>query len=317
MRDNYDVINELLLELKHRLSDVNYQIHVNDLYMKEAEMHVKSLEESESEDFKLFSPRSMRDRYKEEIDKTVSSKIVYESKNRELNETKKILLERIENLENLLLQKEYISEDLYSQENDRQRIARDLHDTSLQDLIYIIHKLELCEMYIDENPEKAKVELSAASNGLRGIIKDIRDIVYDLQPTSFYSLSLKDNFESLLENIKEKGSFQIFSEIENVSCENRLTSLFMYRIVQEGLNNIVKHACADKIVFRCNIADDCYVIDIEDNGCGFCEEKIGVNDKHFGLRFMRERADRLNGKIDIFSAEGNGTKIHIKIPVKY
>lgn len=78
------------------------------------------------------------------------------------------------------------------QEEERQRIARDLHDTSLQNLTHLIHKIELSSLYIDKDPIQAKLELSIVEKSLRKTIEEIRNIIYDLRPMSFDDLGLKN-----------------------------------------------------------------------------------------------------------------------------
>ena len=86
--------------------------------------------------------------------------------------------------------------------------------------------------------------------------------------------------------------------------------------MQEGLSNIIKHAKAKKIYFNCRVLNSVCHMDLEDDGQGFDIEDDKLNGyKHFGLSLMRERVEQLNGKINIFSVRGEGTKIHVEIPI--
>lgn len=201
------------------------------------------------------------------------------------------------------------------QEKDRQRIARDLHDTSLQNLTHLIHKIELSSMYIDKDPVQAKLELSIISKRLRETIDEIRGIIFDLRPMSFDDLGLKAALERLLFNMNEDGDYQIVSEIDDVSCENNLVLVSIYRLAQEAIQNVRKHANADKVIFRCKEKDGKCILDIEDNGNGFMDVPDDEA-KHFGVLLMKERVKFLSGDISISSNESEGTKIHIVIPLE-
>ena len=203
------------------------------------------------------------------------------------------------------------------QEEDRQRIARDLHDTSLQNLAYLVHKIELSSMYIDTDPNQAKLELASVNKKLREIIDEIRSIIFDLRPMTFDDLGLKAALERLLMNLNKICDCEIESDIDDVSCENNLVLVSIYRLCQESFINFFKYAEADKLFFSCkNIGKQC-ILNIEDNGKGFDSEVPNDGKMHFGFSLMRERVDLLNGKINILSEVGRGTKIHIEIPLEY
>lgn len=312
---SFNILNEILYDLRRELSDMNSQIYLNRLHIREAEERLKTLIGEESDDFKIFSPRSMTEQFRERIDSLVSSKAEFEKRDNELQIGKKVLQRKIDKLEEIikLENDNYIV--LTAQERDRQRITRELHDTSLQNLTHLIHMIELCGMHIDDSPQKAKMELLVISSSLREIMGEIRDIIFDLRPMTFDDLGLKAAFERLLKNINEKNEFEIIFNIDDVSCENEMTLLYLYRVVQEGLNNILKHANAKKIIFSCKVLNSVCFVDLDDDGQGFDIEEGLKGDKHFGLSFIRERVEELNGKVNISSVKGEGTKIHLEIPV--
>ncbi len=201
------------------------------------------------------------------------------------------------------------------QENDRQRIARDLHDISLQNLTHLIHKIELSSMYIDKDPIQAKLELSIISKRLRETIDEIRSVIFDLRPMTFDDLGLKAALERLLFNLNDEDKhYQIISEIEDVSCENNTILVSIYRLAKEAIENISKHANADKVIFKYREADGKCFLDIEDNGDGF-KMMPDEGERHFGILLMKERVKFLAGQIDI-SSDSAGTKIHIVIPLE-
>ena len=312
--DDYNVLTGIVNELRLELSELENEIQYNLRCIKEADIYVNTIRNSDSEEYKIFSPRNSESVHKNEIEKTYQEKNEYIEKNEYYNSKKEILYKRIEQLENILNSRERDLAVLNIQEEDRQRIARDLHDTSLQNLAHLVHRIELSSLYIDKDTVKAKLELSVVSKILKETIDEIRNTIFDLRPMTFDDFGLKTALERLLLEINENKRYSIDSDIDDVSCENNLVLVSIYRIVQESLNNIVKHAEAKNIKFICKSDNDNCIIDIADDGKGFCVS-TDKEEKHFGLSLMKERTWLLNGKISISSAEGEGTKIHIEIPL--
>lgn len=312
--DDYNILMEVHKELQQEVLDLDNRLEDNFRRIKEHEIYLKDF--IEPEDIKIFFPRTNEDIYGEEINRSLKEKAEYEKQNRELLQRREVLSERAKKLEKILKRENHKLTVLKIQEEDRQRIARDLHDTSLQNLTCLVHKIELSSMYIDTDPIQAKLELSVVNKYLRAVIDEIRGTIFNLRPMTFDDLGMREALERLLLNINENGEYEINSAIDDVSCETNLVMVSIYRIVQESLNNIVKHAEAKKIWFRIKEVNKRCIIDIEDDGKGFVQEKE-CDEKHFGISMMRERVELLNGNIAIHSEEGKGTKIHVVIPLLY
>lgn len=309
--DDYILI-DVISELKQEVLKLDNQIDCNSRSMREADVYLKNFEEPE--DVKVFSPRNMETVHREEIQKTLELKKEYAKKNERLIQKRKVLSERLEKLEKFLNKENNKITALKMQEEDRKRIARELHDTSLQNLTHLIHKIELCGMYIDKDPVQAKLELTIINKHLKEIIEEIRRTIFDLRPMTFDDLGMKAAIERLLMKINENSLFEVDSVIEDVSCETNLVMVSIYRIVQESLVNIVKHSEAKKIKFCFRKINDKCVIDIKDDGKGFIQEDVD-GERHFGILLMKERVELLNGDIKITSKEDKGTEIHIEIPL--
>lgn len=203
------------------------------------------------------------------------------------------------------------------QEKERQRIARDLHDSSLQDLIHLIHKAELCSLYIDEDPVKAKLELATMETGLRKVIDDVRNRIYDLRPMTFDDLGFSDTLLNLFSGLNNDGSFEILADIDEIKSdspdeENEVLLIMLYRIIQECVQNAIKHSKGNQIKVSLKESAESYSIKVEDNGVGFDIMEAGKKNKHFGLLVVRERVFLLNGKMQMETK--NGTSIEIEIP---
>jgi len=311
----YDLLIEILNQLKQDKNTIEEKLRQNLCSIKEAEVYAQTFLGSEpEEDIKVFSPRNKDPEYKNEIDNICNKKSHYEKENQFLIQKKNEMSSRIERIENILKNENDSLTVLSMQEEDRKRIARDLHDTSLQNLTHLIHQIELSGLYIDEDPIRAKLELSVVNKRLKEIIDEIRNTIFDLRPMTFDDLGLKAALERLIESFNEDKKYEIELDIDNVSCETNLILVTIYRIVQECLNNIVKHADATKICLSCKCKENICYISISDNGKGFIKE-MDYGKNHFGIFCMKERIRLLRGKIHFDSVPEKGTSILISIPL--
>ncbi|MCM1241265.1 MAG: sensor histidine kinase [Roseburia sp.] len=198
-------------------------------------------------------------------------------------------------------------------EKERQRIARDLHDITLQSLTHLIHKVELSSLYMDQDIVKAKLELATVEKELRQMMDDMRTIIYNLHPVTLDDLGLKATIEKALYEANKNYKFFIEMDIDDVSCENEIIQITILRLIQECYFNALKHSKGNELFVSLKSAENKYIIKVRDNGTGFDENEIDNKGSHFGLSIMRERVDLLNGKMNINSSE-KGTSIIIEIP---
>lgn len=198
-------------------------------------------------------------------------------------------------------------------EIERQRIAKDLHDISLQNLSHLIHKIELSSIYVDKDPIKAKLELATVEKELRKIINEMRIVIYNMYPVTLEDLGLKITIEKTLNLINKDYKYFVETDIEDVSCENRIIQISILRLIQECCYNAIKHAKGDRLSVTLKTRGNNYYLKVEDNGIGFQEEEVDKSNCHFGLSIMRETVYLLNGKIN-FSSSEKGTAVEIEIP---
>lgn len=239
----------------------------------------------------------------------------YKERDNVAGERRAILEDRIAKLEQLVQTGSCKDVILDIQEQDRQRIARDLHDTSLQNLAHLTHQIELSALYIDKDPVQAKLELAVVNKTLRETIEEIRNTIFDLRPMSFDDLGLKATFERFIDNLNKEGQYELDLDIDEVTAEQNRILVTLYRVVQECFHNVVKHAEATKIVFTCKVKDNRCHIMIKDNGKGFPENPEDGK-KHFGISCMKERVALLNGTFDLKSEQGKGVTVTIDVPLK-
>jgi len=208
-----------------------------------------------------------------------------------------------------------------AQESERQMISRELHDSVAQDLSSM--KIA-CEMLLDNQPEVPsgmQQKVTEMSEILHRTITAIRDLSYDLRPFGLDELGLDEVISQYCEDFSKKNGIKVDFHSAGLSSLklDYDTGINLYRILQEGLNNILKHADASYVKVRLIGAFPNIMLRVEDNGRGFDVEKTLARmhyKKRMGLRSMKERVHLLEGKMDIQSRPTEGTKIIMRIPYK-
>lgn len=217
-------------------------------------------------------------------------------------------------------QKQYLGiKIIKAQEEERKRVARDIHDGPAQLIANLVIKTELCEKLIEMDKKKAKEELYSLKSFLRSSLSDVRKIIYDLRPMSLDDLGLVPTLQRYISNyIEESGILVEFLVMGNPKPIKSVIELAAFRIIQEALNNIKKHSGAEYAAIRVEFTDEMINLLISDNGKGFDTGKIKTyrnEDSGFGLLSMKERVELLNGKFDLKSGIGKGTKIFVSLPL--
>lgn len=328
-REAYEELESILNRLSEQKEEIQLKIDSNELHIDEAECFTRKILEKEEEDFCVFSPRKFTDLYKDELNKSEENKLFYQKENEALlhkrNEIDSILSILQKMKEEIIISDDIIDPAdnksdmelsiIHLQEEDRQRIARDLHDTVLQNITHSLHKIELSTKFIDQDIVRAKLELASVSKELKEVTKEIRNTIYDLRPMILDDLGLKDAIIKFISLFNEQCKYEIEIDIDNVSCEKNIVLLSIYRIIKECFHNIEKHADATRIFFTCKEAGQKCLIHIEDNGKGFIVEEAEQKNNHFGLSLIKERVMFLGGTLKIDSKVNIGTVIDIEIPL--
>ena len=336
--DKSSVLLEMYKDFLQDRENENKKLQNNLNRINEIDVYLHSVREDVESDFKVFSPRSAEKIYKDEIEQVEGEKADIEKENQYLSKRLEELDKRIQELETIIKDFSFKEKDnnyrhlrvLDIQEKDRQRISRELHDSSVQNLTHLVHTIELGSMFIDQDPLRAKLELASCIKNLKLIIDEIRETIFDLRPMSFDDLGFKDCIEEFIRNLKMQYSNKEI-EIQANICDIKLDECFkcsdkdkeaanlllvtVYRIIQEALINSFKHSDGDKVDLTISLSNNKFYIIVKDNGKGFCVGKImDQRDKHFGMSIMKERIEFLNGTFDINSCE-QGTEIKIEIPL--
>ena len=221
---------------------------------------------------------------------------------------------QIENLQNTQMMGAQI---IRIQEEERRRLARDIHDGPAQSIANIVFRAEVCERLIDTDAERAKSELKALREHIRSTLAEIRKIIFDLRPMALDDLGLVPTIRGVLDVFREQ--YGLFTEIALMGKEKRLEphiEIGMFRVVQEALNNVVKHAQASTVRVRIEFAATSVTVLVEDDGKGFepADEEIPAG--HYGIMGMRERMQLLEGKLTIKSTPRRGTRVMINVPLR-
>ena len=206
------------------------------------------------------------------------------------------------------------------QEKDRQRIARDLHDSTVQNLTSLIHKSELCSRLVDIDPVRAKLELNTMSITLKSVINEIREIIYNLKPMSLDDLGLTITIERYINQLLMYHDINIsFTHNNDKKGILPVIKLSVFRMIQEACNNAIKHSEATDINIDLKYHDDFITLTVKDNGRGFDldnKKDYPSSDYHgYGLPIMKERVYLLSGTIKIQSSLNKGTIVTITIPI--
>ncbi|MCL6560306.1 MAG: GAF domain-containing sensor histidine kinase [Firmicutes bacterium] len=211
---------------------------------------------------------------------------------------------------------------LRAHEEERKRIARDIHDGPAQFMSSCSLKIEILKKYLQRNMfDSLNQALDDLNEGIKLTAKDIRKIVYDLKPTALEAGLIKalETYFSLF--MKETGIKVAFSHTgDDAGLEYYLLST-LYRIVIEVCTNTRKHAEAGQMEVDLRIEPERIYLLAADNGKGFDPQSIGRTAEEklrggFGLEGIRERVELVQGRLDIYSAPGKGTRIEITIPRK-
>lgn len=311
-----DKQRQLLKNIEEELEQVNkiYLIlnSINEQSIKEESIH--------SEKQELGIEVSPEDKNPQTYNTKIEEKGMKDDKNSSEENSNKLELEILADEEQGLyaLNHSIGIKVLETQENERQRIARELHDTVVQNLTGLVHKTELCTKLLDIDIIRARLELLTMQEALRSTIDDLRDTIYNLRPMSLNDLGLVITVERLLSSIQINHRIQTVFHVEGTEQETTpVINLTIYRVIQEACNNIIKHANAASIVVTIAYKENEIGVEIQDDGDGFSVQRIREDQQNghgLGLSIMKERIYLLSGDLELDTQEGRGTKIKLYVP---
>jgi two-component system sensor histidine kinase DesK len=194
----------------------------------------------------------------------------------------------------------------YIQEEERNRIARDLHDTLGQTLTMIKLKSELALRFIEKNPNKVKEELNDILNSSRYALKQVGELVSEMR-----YIPLSQEMEQSREVLQKAGiGIDLVTE-QSLPALSSSAETMLALSVREAVTNIIKHSGASRCTIEQFVRDDDYYVQIRDNGNGHLQPGRGN-----GLRSMKERLNALQGEVMMTANPGKGTTVIFKVPLK-
>ena len=197
-------------------------------------------------------------------------------------------------------------------QEERRRIARELHDSVSQQLFAAMMMISALNERADKFDEKEQKQLKMIERVLSQAQSEMRALLLHLRPISLESKSLKSGIEGLLVELQTKVQMKIHWDIEDVKLPEGVED-HLFRIAQELLSNTLRHSHATTLEVYLRQLDSTVLFKIEDNGVGFNSEEILPGS--YGINNMKERVQGLGGQVRIVSFPNQGTTIEIKIPL--
>lgn len=208
-----------------------------------------------------------------------------------------------------------------AQEDERQVLAKQLHDGPAQSLSNFILQAEVCQRLFDRDPDRAANELNNLKTSASESFQKVRDFIFDLRPMMLDDLGLIPTLRRYTENIQQKNE-EISIEFHSTSEEQRVTKhteVMMFRGIQQLLTLSREYLKATEISVQVDIGGEEVRAILEDNGKGF-DPETELNPQHGDsniqvLNALRDRIELVGGEIDIYSAEGEGSRFAIVLPL--
>lgn len=193
---------------------------------------------------------------------------------------------------------------------ERQRIARELHDSVSQTLFSARTLAELLPRMHTTNPQKAEGYMRELEQLTRTAMAEMRTLLIELRPEALLQTELGVLIQQLCDTLEGNAQVPVvFNAASKVILPPEQQVVF-YRIAQEAMNNIIKHAQATSVTVKLEIYDDTIELSIRDDGQGFILDQIPAN--HFGIKIMQERADSVDASLEIITAPHQGTQIVLR-----
>lgn len=207
-----------------------------------------------------------------------------------------------------------------AQEEERKRVAREIHDGPAQSMSNAVIKAEICEKMLDKSLEDARIELQNLKQVMRDSLQEVRKIIYNLRPMALDDIGLLPTLERYVISFKESTGINVSLKYRGLDeVIKPIISLTVFRIVQEALNNILKHSKSKTASVVLEKIGEKLSIIIFDTGVGFDINTIKKNgfdlNGGFGIFSMKERISLLEGEFNLESELGKGTRMKILIPL--
>lgn len=234
----------------------------------------------------------------------------------ELNQLAVYIQEQVKILQRLADEKSELAEQAHQAAvmEERHRLARDLHDSVSQQLFALNMLSSAAVRTVRNKPKDAEPILQQVAEIAAKAQGEMRALLLHLRPIDLKGENLAEGLKKLISELIEKTPIEITPELDNLEGLTKGTEAHLFRIVQEGISNILRHAEATQIKIAAKRIDSTLTLYISDNGKGFSVNQQKMTS--YGLQTMRERCEEIGGVFQIRSKENEGTYINIRIPLK-
>jgi len=203
-----------------------------------------------------------------------------------------------------------------AQEEERYRLAREIHDGPAQILANVALQLEYISKLSTRDPSRVKDELANLQKDLRLAVGEVRRFMYDLRPPALEQQGVGPAVESHCQRLAERFGLQIVVQWETSATLSSPQDTALFRIVQEALQNVVKHAQATHVQVRAREMGGFLEVSVGDNGKGFESDQLHpIDPNRFGLAGMRARAQQIGATLLVSSVPRQGTTITLRLPL--
>ncbi|PYT25898.1 MAG: hypothetical protein DMG58_23455, partial [Acidobacteria bacterium] len=200
-------------------------------------------------------------------------------------------------------------------EEERRKISRELHDALNQDVAMLEIAVDSLEKNLPADPDQTRQQLRSLCTRVSGISNDVRRIAYQLHPSILDDLGLTAALRSYVDELSKQDGIAVkFSARDIPETLPPTVALTLYRVAQEALLNVVKHAGTHQAAVVLTYHDGTVQLTVRDKGAGFDRERVRGNGS-LGLVSMEERARLVNGQLQIRSRPGEGTRVEVTIPL--
>ncbi len=212
---------------------------------------------------------------------------------------------------------------IQAQEEERQRLARQMHDGPAQSLTNFILQAEICQRLLDRNPERAAEELNNLRSAASSTFEKVRDFIFDLRPMMLDDLGVLPTIRRYVESFREKNDIEV--KLDIVGDERRLPTyneVMLFRSIQELMVQARDYSNASEILVRVDVGANPVKASFEDNGRGFdAEAALTSGEEHFqdprvqALFTLREKYELIGGNLSMTSTEADGTSVKMDMPI--
>ena len=197
---------------------------------------------------------------------------------------------------------------------ERSRLARELHDSVTQSIFSMTLTSESARILLERDPSKAASELARLQELAKGALAEMRALIHQLRPTLVGEQGLVPALQNHLAAVKNRSGLAVQLRVEGEGRLRREQEEGLFRIVQEALNNVSKHAETDSAVVTLKIENGCFSLLVKDDGIGFDPSHLKSKLDSMGMASMRERAEQHGGAFSVESHPGEGTLIRVDFP---